>query len=236
MPNLPDLLAMLQAGMHFGHLTSKRHPKMQPYIFGQRSNINIIDLEKTAERLKIALDFVIDKIASGGTILFASTKLQASPLIEKYAKECGMPYIANRWIGGTLTNFGSIIRLPKKLKDLEGKFERGEMKKYTKKEQLSFQNEIEKLKEVVEGMKTLEKLPDILFICDLKKDRTALAEANKKHIPVVAISDTNTNPAGVDYIIPANDDAVKSLEMVIKLMAEAVSEGLAKRQTTNQLD
>ena len=229
MPKLPDLLAMLQAGMHFGHLTSKRHPKMQPFIFGQRSNINIIDLEQTTVQLQKALNFVVEKVANGGTILFASTKLQASPLIEKYAKECGMPYIANRWIGGTLTNFGSIIRLPKKLKELEGKFERGEMKKYTKKEQLAFQNEITKLKEVVEGMKTLEKLPDVLFICDLKKDRTALAEAKKKHIPVISISDTNTNPAGIDYIIPANDDAVKSLEIVIKLMAEAVAEGMAKR-------
>ena len=223
------MLAMLQAGMHFGHLTSKRHPKMQPFIFGQRSNINIIDLEKTATQLQIALNFVTEKVANGGTVLFASTKLQAGPLIEKYAKECGMPYITNRWIGGTLTNFGSIIRLPKKLKDLEGKFERGEMKKYTKKEQLAFQNEITKLKEVVEGMKTLEKLPDVLFVCDLKKDRTALSEAKKRKIPVVAISDTNTNPAGVDYIIPANDDAVKSLDIVIKLMSEAVAEGIAKR-------
>lgn len=229
MPKLPDMLAMLQAGMHFGHLTSKRHPKMQPFIFGQRSNINIIDLEKTATQLQIALNFVTEKVANGGTILFASTKLQAGALIEKYAKECGMPYIANRWIGGSLTNFSSIIRLPKKLKDLEGKFERGEMKKYTKKEQLAFQNEITKLKEVVEGMKTLEKLPDVLFICDLKKDRTALAEARKKHIPVVAISDSNTNPAGVDYVIPANDDAVKSLEIVIKLISEAVAEGIEKR-------
>jgi small subunit ribosomal protein S2 len=229
MPKLPELLEMLQAGMHFGHLTSKRHPKMQPFIFGQRSNINIIDLEVTVAQIQKAMTFVTEKIANGGTVLFATTKMQAGPLVEKYAKECGMPYIVKRWIGGTLTNFGSIIRLPKKLKDLEAKFERGEMKKYTKKEQLFFQNEIDKLKEVVEGMKTLEKLPDILFICDLKKDRTALAEAKKKNIPVVAICDTNTNPAGIDYVIPANDDAVRSLDIIIKLMSEAVAEGMAKR-------
>lgn len=225
MPKVPELVEMLEAGIHFGHIKSKRHPKMNEYIYTHRNGIHIIDLEQTAKKLKSALDFVTKVVAGGGVVMFATTKKQAVPLVEKYAIDCQMPYIVNRWLGGTLTNFNHIIKLPKKLKDLENKVATGQLSKYTKKEQLTFKNEIVKLKGMVEGMKTLEKLPEAIFVCDLKKDKTAVAEAAKVSIPVISLSDTNTNPLKVAYAIPANDDAVKSLEMIISLMAEAVKEG-----------
>jgi len=225
MPKIPELLEMLKSGVHFGHQTSKRHPKMEPYIYTQRSQINIINLEQTAIKLKEALDFVKEIASAGGVILFIGSKKQAKKIVEEAAKKCGMPYITSRWLGGTFTNFGNIVKLPKKLKDLEEKQTQGELEKYTKKEQLNFQREIARLREMVEGIKEMRKLPEAVYIIDVKKEKTALSEAGKKNIPVVAINDTNTNPAKVKYPIPANDDAVKSIEMITNLVAEAVIEG-----------
>ena len=228
MTNIPELVDMLKCGVHFGHQSSKRHPKMTPYIFTIRNQIHIIDLEKTAKKLKEAMDFVSKTVATGGTVLFISSKRQAKSLIDQYAKDCGMPYINSRWLGGTFTNFGNIIKLTKKLKELEQKQLSGELEKYTKKEQLDFTREITRLSDLVGGIKEMTKAPEAVFVVDIKKDKTAVREANKKNIPVIAMVDTNTNPSVIDYPIPANDDAVKSIEIIINSIAEAVKEGKEK--------
>ncbi len=225
MPEIPTLLEMLKAGMHFGHQISKWHPKMAPYIFGARNGIHIINLEITAPKLKEALDFVKRIVQEGKTVLFLGTKDQAKEIIKKYAKECGMPYVTNRWLGGTFTNFETIKKLLKSYKDLEAKQATGELGKYTKKEQLNFQKKIEDLESIIGGIADLEKLPGAIFILDIKKEKTALNEAKKMNVPIVAVCDTNVNPESVDYVIPANDDAIKSIEMVARLIAEAVKEG-----------
>jgi len=225
MLNTPELSDMLKCGVHFGHQSSKRHPKMTPFIFTVRNQIHIIDLEQTAKKLKEAMDFVSKTVATGGTVLFISSKRQAKALIEKYAKECGMPYINSRWLGGTFTNFSNIIKLTKKLKELEQKQASGELEKYTKKEQLEFQREITRLAELVGGIKEMNKAPEAVFVVDIKKDKTAVKEAIKKKIPIVAMVDTNTNPSAINYPIPANDDASKSIEIITKAIADAVKEG-----------
>jgi len=232
MPKVPELLEMLKAGVHFGHQGSKKNPKMDPYIYTERSQINIIDLEQTAIKLKEALDFVKKIASENGVILFVASKKQAKAIVEKAAKSCGMPYIISRWLGGTFTNFGNIVKLPKKLKSLEEKQAKGELDKYTKKEQLNFQREISRLKEMVEGIKEMQRLPEAIYVVDIKKEKTAVAEANKKNIPIVAITDTNTNPTKAQYPIPANDDAVKSIEIITSALAEAINEG--KNQRNNQ--
>jgi small subunit ribosomal protein S2 len=230
MSKTPDLMTMLKSGVHFGHQQAKRHPKMEPYIFTQKSGFHIINLELTQEKLVEALEFVKKVVTNGGTILFLGTKKQAQPIITKYAKECGMPYITERWLGGTLTNFPEIKKLIKKYIDLKKKKQTGQLDKYTKKEKLEFDREIEKLDKIVGGIETLTKTPDAVFICDIKKEKTALKEAISKNIPIVAMCDTNTDPTKVTYPIPANDDAVKSIEMFTSLVAEAVKEGIAERE------
>ena len=228
MTQIPELIEMLKSGVHFGHQSSKRHPKMSPYIYTVRNQVHIIDLEQTAQKLKEALDFITKTAAAGGAVLFVSSKRQAKTVIEKYAKECAMPYINSRWLGGTLTNFGNIIKLTKKLKELEKKQDSGELEKYTKKEQLEFQREITRLKDLVGGIKEMVKVPEALFVVDIRKEKTAVKEAGKKGIPIVAMVDTNVNPEKIKYPIPANDDATKSIEMITGLVAEAVKEGQNK--------
>lgn len=228
MPNIPSLEEMLKAGLHFGHHSSKRDPKMAPYIYSERNKINIIDLELTQSKLKEALEYVSQVAATGGVVLFVGSKNQARPLIEKYAKDCGMPYVNYRWLGGTFTNLGSIVKLIKKLKTLEQKQSSGELDVYTKKEQLEFQRTITKLNQLVGGIKNMERLPQAVFVVDVKKERTVVAEANKKNVPIVAITDTNANPDKVNYPIPANDDAVKSIELITSLIAQAINEGKGK--------
>lgn len=225
MYKIPELVEMLKNGVHFGHHVSKRHPKMSQYIYTDRNQIHIIDLEMTAIKLKEALDFLTKLTATGGVVLFVSSKNQAKPIIEKSAKECGMPYINSRWLGGTFTNLSNIVKLTRKLKSLEQKQLSGDLEKYTKKEQLDFQREITKLNDLVGGIKNMEKLPEAVYIIDTKKEKTALAEATKKNVPVVAIVDTNVNPEKVSYPIPANDDATKSIEMITLLVAEAIKDG-----------
>jgi small subunit ribosomal protein S2 len=225
MPEIPTLLEMLKAGMHFGHKTSKWHPKMAPYIFGVRSNIHIINLEITAQKLKEALDFLRNEAAAGKVVLFVGTKSQTKEVIKKYALECGMPYVNSRWLGGTFTNFETIKKLIQKFKDLKARQASGELAKYTKKEQLQFQKEIDDLNESIGGIESLEKLPDVVFILDVREEKTAVKEALRKKIPVVAVCDTNVNPEGIDYVIPANDDAVRAIEMITRLVAEAIKEG-----------
>ncbi|MBI5221276.1 MAG: 30S ribosomal protein S2 [Candidatus Magasanikbacteria bacterium] len=231
MDQIPDLMTLLKSGAHFGHKLSRRHPKMKPYIFMAKNGFHIINLEETQVKLKEALEFVTKIVANGGTILFLGTKKQAQRIIVQAATSCQMSYITERWLGGTLTNFTAISRVVKKYLDLKEKKDKGDLKKYTKKEQLEFDDQIQKLQKTVGGIVTLNKIPDAIFICDIKKEKTALSEAIKRNIPIVAICDTNADPTKVNYPIPANDDAVKSLELIINLVAQAVQEGLKQKET-----
>ncbi len=222
---------MLQAGVHFGHKASKWHPKMKPYIFGERSGIHIINLEETAKKLKEALDFVKKTTAAGGVVLFVGSKDQAAQIVKRHAIDCGMPYVVTRWLGGTFTNFKTIKSVIDRFIDLKTKTVTGALAKYTKKEQLNFQKEIVKLEELVGGIETLKKLPEAIFVIDVKAEKTAVAEARKRKVPVVALCDTNINPDDVDYPIPSNDDAVKAIEMMVGLVAAAVKEGKTEYET-----
>lgn len=225
MVKLPSLVDMLKSGMHFGHKASKWHPKMGEYIFGQRNGVHIIDLQQTVKQLESVLEHITETVGKGGVILFVGTKQQAKGFVAKHAERCGMPYINERWIGGLLTNFRVVSRLTRKLKDLKKKQAEGLLDKYTKKEQLEFQKEIDRLQYLVGGIEDLERIPDALFLVDVRQEKTAIAEATKKGISKIAICDTNINPDAIDHIIPANDDATQSLEMVISLVADAVEEG-----------
>ncbi len=225
MTKIPTIEEMLKAGMHFGHRTSKWHPKMGPFIFGQRNNIHIIDLVKSRKMLMEALDFIKKNAGEGKNILLVGTKTQAKKTVKKIAEETGMPYITEKWLGGCLTNFNVISKSIKKYNDLVQKKKDGRLSKYTKKEQLEFDREIERLESRVGGMAKLTKAPDAIFIWDIKKEKTALSEAKKRNIPVVAVCDTNVNPEGVDYVIPANDDATKTIKMILNLVKEAIEEG-----------
>lgn len=228
MVKLPTLLEMLQSGLHFGHQSGKWHPKMEQYLFAEKSGLHIIDLEKTQVKLDEALKFVHDIAKNGGVVLFVGTKDQARDAVLSSAVDCGMPYITNRWLGGTLTNIGVILKLTKKLKDLKAKQETGGFKGYTKKEQLGFGKEIEDLQHRVGGIAEMKKTPEAVYVVDVKKEKTAVAEANKKGVPIIAIGDTNINPDKIDYIIPGNDDATKGIELITTLIAEAIKEGKAE--------
>ncbi|MDO8581836.1 MAG: 30S ribosomal protein S2 [bacterium] len=228
---IPSLLELLQAGVHFGHKTSKSHPKMSPFIFGVKNGVHIINLEETQKYLVKALDFLRDQASKGKKILFIGTKSQAQEIIKKYALECGMPYAAGRWLGGTITNFSVVSLLIQKMKKLRTQRDSGELEKYTKKEQLDFTREIERLEKSVGGLQDLVALPDVVFIWDIRTEETVLREALKKKIPIVAVCDTNVNPKDIDYIIPANDDAVKSVELLVSLVAAAINEGKAQKST-----
>ena len=219
---------MLKAGMHFGHRTSKWHPKMEPFIFGSRKSIHIIDLRKTQIMLSLALEYLKKQASEGKSILLVGTKMQVKNTLKKIAMEINMPYVSERWLGGFLTNFAVIRNLVKKFKDLVEKRSSGKLDKYTKKERLDFDREIAKLETNVGGLVSLTKAPDVIFIWDIKKEKTAFTEAVKKKIPVVAVCDTNVNPTGVKYIIPANDDATKGIKLVMELVKEAILDGKAE--------
>ncbi len=221
---------MLKSGVHFGHKKSRRHPKMEPYIYTIRNEVHIIDLEKTVEKLQIALDFVKSTAIRGGIVLFVGTKKQAQLSLETAALACGMPYVAHRWIGGTLTNFTVISKLIKKFKTMKTKLESGEIAtKYNKKEQLDFTREIDELRSNLGGIQDLTKIPDAMIMVDLIAEKTALREAIKKRIPIVALCDTNVNPEQVDYPVPSNDDALKTIELMMNLFSQAVIEGKNER-------
>ncbi|PIS05584.1 MAG: 30S ribosomal protein S2 [Candidatus Buchananbacteria bacterium CG10_big_fil_rev_8_21_14_0_10_42_9] len=228
MPDIPSLIDLLKAGAHFGHRPAKRHPKMSPFIFGVKSGVHIINVEMTQTKLKEAMDYLENVAAQGGMILFVGAKKQAKDIIKKHAEACGMPYVTERWLGGTVTNFDTISKLLQKYNKMVDQKKSGELGKYTKREQLDITREIEKLGVAVGGIKDMKKLPDALYICGLKEEKTALLEATKKKIPVVAITDTNTNPDKVAYPIPANDDAVKAIELITGLISQAVEAGRQK--------
>jgi small subunit ribosomal protein S2 len=230
MPKLPSILELLQAGVHFGHQASRWHPKMKPYIFGTRNGIHVINLEQTLIKLGQALDYVRETTSRGGSILFLGTKRQAREIVKTYALECGMPYVSSRWLGGTLTNYGEVIKLVKHFNDLKAQQASGAFAKYTKKEQSNFAKEIADLENKVGGIQAINRPPDAIFVIDVKKEKTAVAEAKTRKIPIIALTDTNVNPDEIAYPIPSNDDAVKTIELMTRLMAEAVKEGRTLRE------
>jgi len=218
------LKELLEAGCHFGHQTVRWHPKMKPYIFAARDGIHIFDLVKTREGLIEAGEFLKKAIKGDKTVLFVGTKRQAKEAVLKVAKKLKQPYVCQRWLGGTLTNWEQMKKSIDKLSEMKEKREAGEYKQFTKKERLLLDREIARLEHFFGGIASLEELPDVIFIVDTKKEKAALAEADKKEIPIVGVVDTNADPGKIDYLIPANDDAQKSIELILAKIKEAVLE------------
>jgi len=216
---------MLEAGVHFGHQTRYWDPKMAPYIFGERNKIHIINLEKTLPLYNEAAGFVRKVVADGGRVLFVGTKRAARDCMRTQADRSGMPYVTHRWLGGMLTNFKTVKQSIKRLKDLEAQAEDGSFEQLNKKEVLQLRREMEKLERSLGGIKNMGGLPDVLFVVDVGHEKIALAEARKLGIPVVAVVDTNCSPAGVDYLIPGNDDAMRAIELYVGGIADAVLDG-----------
>ncbi len=225
MPNIVTIKELLEAGAHFGHQTGRWHPRMKSYIFTKRNGIHIIDLEQTASKLGTACEFIQQAVAEGGSILFVGTKKQAQESIEEEAKRCGMYYVNQRWIGGVLTNFATIQARIDHLVRLEDQQGRGEFNRLPKKEALKLEKEISRLNQQMGGFKEMMNLPAALFIVDPVKEKNALAEAKRVGIPIVAIVDTDCNPDGIDYPIPANDDAIRAIKLMCGKIADAVIEG-----------
>ena len=216
---------LLLAGSHFGHLTRRWNPKMKKYIFMERNGIHIIDLKKTSQLIDDAYNAVAKLVSEGKKILFVGTKKQAKAIIKEQAERCDSFYVCERWLGGMLTNFNTVRKSIKKLTDLQKDEESGNIDKYVKKERLIMTREKEKLEKVLNGIAKMTKLPGAIFIVDIKKEHIAIDEARKLNIPTIAIVDTNCDPDLVDYIIPANDDAVKSIEIITKTISDAILEG-----------
>jgi len=222
--------ALLESGVHFGHRTNKWNPKMSQYIFTERNGIHIIDLQQTVKLLDDAFNKVRDTVAAGGTILFVGTKRQAQETIQEEAERCGMPYVNQRWLGGTLTNWVTIQQRIVELTRLEKLFETGEINQLTKKEGLLIQREITRLQTRLSGVRNMKALPDLLFVIDIEREDTAVREANVKGIPVIALVDTNCSPSDIDYVIPSNDDAIRAIKLLVGRMADAVIEGKMMRK------
>jgi len=216
---------LLEAGVHFGHRTQRWNPKMKDYIFGARKGIYIIDLQKTTKLLDEAYNFVREKAAEGGTILFVGTKKQAQQVIKQEAERCGAFYVNHRWLGGLLTNFKTIRQRIDKLIELEEMEANGEFEKLSKKEQSRLKRILEKLRKNLGGLKNMDRIPDVIYIVDPKKERNAVYEANLLKIPTVGIVDTNCDPDEIDYIIPGNDDAIRAIQLITSKIADAYLEG-----------
>jgi len=223
-----ELAHLIEAGAHFGHLTRRWNPKMKPYIFMEKNGIHIIDLKKSVGLLHQAYQEMIESVSQGNTILFVGTKKQAKGVIESEAKRCGMNWVSERWLGGMLTNFSTIRKSVKRLQNIEKQETDGTFDKITKKERLFLTRERDKLKKILEGVETMSRLPGVVFVVDIKKEDIAVKEAKRLSIPVFAIVDTNCDPDPIDHVIPANDDAVKTIELIVKYMSDAVIEGQAK--------
>ncbi|HBJ67864.1 30S ribosomal protein S2 [Alcaligenes nematophilus] len=224
---------MLEAGVHFGHQTRYWNPKMAPFIFGQRNNIHIINLEKTVVQYEEATKFVRQLAARGGNVLFVGTKRAARELVAAEAERCGMPYVDSRWLGGMMTNFKTVKTSIKRLKEMEAQMAEGRLETMSKKEALMFERELEKLNKAIGGIKDMNNLPDALFVIDVGYHKIAVAEARTLGIPVVAVVDTNHSPEGLDYVIPGNDDSAKAIALYARGMADAVLAG--REQNLNGL-
>ncbi|MDA9805720.1 30S ribosomal protein S2 [Alphaproteobacteria bacterium] len=227
---------LLEAGVHFGHHTRRWNPKMDPYIFGKRNNIHIINLEKTVPMLYEALDAIQSIAKNGGKFLLVGTKRSASELIAQAAINCGQYYVNHRWLGGMLTNWETVSKSIRKLKNLEERIETGEINSLTKKERLQIERQKEKLDLTLGGIKNMNGIPDAIFIIDTNKESIAVLEANNLNIPVIAICDTNTNPSGVDYPIPGNDDALRAISLYCDLVAASVLKGLESNLEQSGVD
>lgn len=225
MANIPSLVDMLKAGVHFGHQSNKWHPKMAPFIFGARNGIHIINLEKTQEMLATALQYIKELAAQNRTLLLVGTKEQARPIIRQYAMAMGVPHVTEHWIGGLLTNFHEIQTLLKKYHRLKQQKETGELAKYTKKEQNSMMKKLEKMEKTLGGVAGLERRPDAIFLVDIRTEKTAYREALQTNTKIIALCDTNVNPEAVTYPIPSNDDATKTIELMLQAIAAAYQEG-----------
>jgi small subunit ribosomal protein S2 len=230
MPSSISMKELLETGVHFGHRTPKWNPKMRPYIFTERNGIHIIDLQQTLANLNQYYDLVRDTVVSGGSVLFVGTKRQAQETVAQEAQRAGMPYVNHRWLGGTLTNWSTIRKRIETLKDLEKRRDSGELNLLTKKERLILERKIEKLQLRLGGIRDMRRLPDIIVIIDTKREATAIKEANILGIPVLALADTNSDPDELDYLIPANDDAVRAIKLLVSTIANAAAEGRAMRK------
>ncbi|MDT7884903.1 MAG: 30S ribosomal protein S2 [Thermoflexus sp.] len=221
---------LLEAGVHFGHKTNRWHPKMKPYIFTERNGVHIIDLQQTIRAIDSTYELVRDKVAQGGVILFVGTKRQAQETIAAEAQRCQMPYVNYRWLGGTLTNWRTIRERIRYYIQLDEMIRNGGLETMPKKEAIRLRRKYEKMRLKFEGLRPLKRLPDMLFVVDTMREATAIREANALNIPVIAMVDTNCDPDPIDYIIPANDDAIRSIKLITRLMADAVLEGLQLRE------
>jgi small subunit ribosomal protein S2 len=222
--------ALLETGVHFGHPVKRWNPKMRPYIFTERNGVHIIDLQQTIVAIDQAAALIRDIVARGGSVLFVGTKRQAQEVIASQAQRAGQPYITERFLGGTLTNWRTIRARLDRLAELETMRDRGELERFTKKEALLMAREIERLNRRMGGIKNMRRLPDALFVVDVCCEANAIKEANRLGIPVIAIVDTNCTPDGVDYVIPANDDAIRAIKLIVEAMANAAVEGLKLRE------
>jgi small subunit ribosomal protein S2 len=220
-----EMKELLEAGVHFGHRVKRWHPKMRPYIFTERNGIHIIDIQQTVERLATATELIREDISNGGMLLFVGTKKQAQENIAGAAERCRMPYVNERWLGGTLTNFRTIRQRIDYLVDLEQRLERGEFQTMTKKEVLDLERKMSKLNQRLGGIRRMDRLPSLVFIADVRREQIAVKEANKLGIPIIAMVDTNCDPDAIDYVIPANDDAIRSIKLISNKLADAVIEG-----------
>ncbi len=225
MANIISMKQLLEAGVHFGHQTRRWNPKMKPFIFTDRNGIHIIDLQQTVGRLNDAYKFVEQLAARGGTLLFVGTKKQAQEAVAEEAKRCGMYYVNQRWLGGMLTNFQTIQSRIRYLRDLEARRDRGDFERLPKKEVQHLQDDMARLERTLGGIKDMRRLPDAIFIIDTRKERTAVLEARRLEIPMIALADTNCDPDEMDYPIPANDDAIRAVRLLASKIADAVIEG-----------
>lgn len=220
---------MLEAGLHFGHQTRRWNPKMKPYIYGPRNGIYIVNLDVTMKLFRKAFNYISDIVADGGSVLFVCTKRQGQAIIKEEAQRCGMYFVNHRWLGGMMTNFQTIKNSVDRLKKIESMQEDGSINRFPKKEILQMEKERVKLDRNIGGIKNMRTLPDVLFVIDPNKEDIAVNEAQKLGIPVVALTDTNCNPDGVDYIIPGNDDAIRAIKLMTSTISEAVLEGKERR-------
>ncbi len=225
-----SMKALLETGVHFGHRTRRWNPKMKSYIFTERNGVHIIDLQQTITAINKYYNLVRDTVGAGGTMLFVGTKRQAQETIAQEAQRCAMPYVNQRWLGGTLTNWRTIRQRIDYLLNLEARRDRGDFERLTKKEALGLQRQIEKLNNRLGGIREMREIPDLLFVTDVRRETTAVAEANKLGIPILAIVDTNCDPDPIDYVIPANDDAIRAIKLLTSIFADAVLEGVAQRK------
>jgi small subunit ribosomal protein S2 len=230
-----SMKSLLEAGVHFGHRTRRWHPKMRSFIFTERNGIHIIDLQQTMRQVNASYGVVRDTVRAGGLVLFVGTKKQAQETIRLEAERCNMPFVVSRWLGGTLTNFRTIRQRVDYMTDLERRDARGELDRLPKKEALLLRHELLRLHYRIGGLRTMTHTPDILFIVDVQRESLAVTEANKLHVPVVAMVDTNTDPDPIDYPIPSNDDAIRAIKLMTGKVADAVLEGLELR-TVDEAD